>query len=306
MRCDHGTITFKLCRCSCKWRCKCLIPRKKKPPPPFNRATSRDTKIGLHPKLYTHYSHAPSVGRYNVLPIKTKGQAISWKRELETKQFSESLGGRYLKSRLIQKDLMITGRGPGTHEIEQWPENVLNKPCKSIHEDVGFGTVPRFKSVYSKTPGPGPRDETTLKGYMSKKIEDYRGWPLSLPGEIDKLLHKSNYYKGRITTCPRFPKISGLRMALKDINMCYKDPNDPGPGYYNPSSPRKPKNRMNYPFDSNIENVRPIMQDVGYPGPGRYKIKEVKRIKGNGWTWIFKSKEPRTIGAILPKPYSNF
>lgn len=60
-----------------------------------------------------------------------------------------------MKSRVIQRDLMITGRGPGTHEIEQWPENVLNKHCKSIREDISFGTVPRFKSVHSKTPGPG-------------------------------------------------------------------------------------------------------------------------------------------------------
>ncbi|XP_046813935.1 lymphocyte expansion molecule-like [Vespa crabro] len=381
MRCEHGTKTFKICRCSCKWRCKCLIPRKKKSPLPFNRATSRDVKIGLHPKLYTHYSHAPSVGHYNVLPIKSKRQAISWKRELETKQFSESLGGRYLESRIIQRDLMITGRGPGTHEIEQWPENVLNKSCKSIREDVSFGTVPRFKSVYSKTPGPGylkvhnpyyylelnrlkglsslpsfeydglmprfkdiqrdyslpcniynvkdprsiedilkkvtgkrgpydlftgPRDDTTIKGYMGRKIEDYRGWPISLPGEIEKLLNKSNYYKGRISTCPRFPKISGLRMALKDINMCYKNPNDPGPGHYNPITPRKPKNRMSYPFDSNVENIRPTLQNIEYPGPARYKIKEIKRIKGNGWTWIFKSKQLRTIGAIIPKPYNDF
>lgn len=95
-------------------------------------------------------------------------------------------------------------------------------------------------------------------------------------------------------------------MALKDINMCYKNPKDPGPGHYDPSSPRKPRNKMSYPFDSNIENVRPNLQNIDNPGPGRYQIKEVKRIKGNGWTWIFKSKEPRTIIAIIPKPYNDF
>ncbi|XP_043497173.1 lymphocyte expansion molecule-like [Polistes fuscatus] len=383
MRCDFNTKTFKLCRCACKWRCKCLIPRKKKPSPAFNSATGRDGMIGLHPKLYTSSSDAPSVGRYNILPIKSKGTAISWKKELETKQFSVSLGGRHLESRVIQRKLMISGRGPGTHEIEQWPENVLNKRCKSIRDDIGFGTARRFKTVYTETPGPGytfkvhnpyyylelnrlkglsslptfeydglvprfreiqrdwslpcnrydvkdprfleavlkkvtgkrgpydlftgPRDESTIKGYLGRKMEDYLGWPVSLPGEVEKLVHKSTYYKGRISNCPRFPKINGTRMALKDINMCYKNPNDPGPGHYNPSSPRKPMNRMKYPFDSNIKNVRPIFfEEIPGPGPGRYKLKETRLVKGNGWTWVFKSNVPRTMGAIIPKPYNDF
>lgn len=42
---------------------------------------------------------------------------------------------------------------------------------------------------------------------MGRKIEDYRGWPVSLPGEVEKLLDKSNYYKGRMSTCPRYNNI---------------------------------------------------------------------------------------------------
>ncbi|KAK2578633.1 hypothetical protein KPH14_012127 [Odynerus spinipes] len=383
MPCDYGTTTFKLCRCACKWRCKCLIPRKKKPPPPFNQTSNRDGRIGLHPKLYTHSPEGPAFGSYDVTSIKRKNKAVSWKREMETKHFSESLGGRYIESRVIQRELMEKGLGPGTHEIEQWPENILDKPCKSLRKDVGFGTTPRFKRVVRvNTPGPGstvkvhnpyyylelsrskgsstlpsfefdglaprfreiqrrwilpcnrynvkdprvleavlhkvtgkrgpydlftgPRDERTIRGYMTRKIENYQGWPISLPGEVEKLLHKSRYYKGRISTCPRFPKMMGSRMALKDISMCYKNPKDPGPGHYDPSSPRKPRNRMNYAFNIGVENVRPIVYQGIRPGPGRYKIKDAKRIKGNGWSWIFKSKVPRTIGAILPQPYNSF
>jgi len=53
----------------------------------------------------------------------------------------------------------------------------------------------------------GPRDETTIKGYWTRaKLEDQDGWPRKLPGEMEKLLSKSNYYKGRWSTTPRYRK----------------------------------------------------------------------------------------------------
>ncbi|XP_033187071.2 ciliary microtubule-associated protein 2, partial [Bombus vancouverensis nearcticus] len=146
----------------------------------------------------------------------------------------------------------------------------------------------------------GPRDESTIKGYFATvKLEDRGDWPRSLPAEMDKLLHKSYYFKGRWTTCPRFPKVSGTRAMLKDLALCYKDPKEPGPGHYDPKSPKKPKNTKNYPFNINVEFVRPSLS-WEIPGPGRYKIKDTRTIEGNGWTFLFKSKAPRTDFIRIP------
>lgn len=94
-------------------------------------------------------------------------------------------------------------------------------------------------------------------------------------------------------------------MVLQDLALCYKDPEHPGPGHYDPKSPRKPRNTKNYPFNINVEHVRPVTMSDIHPGPGRYKIKEKRRIKGNGWTFVFKSKLPRTNFIIIPS-YNAF
>lgn len=84
-------------------------------------------------------------------------------------------------------------------------------------------------------------------------------------------------------------------MLLQDINTCYKDPDEPGPGHYKPQIPQKPSTRKKYPFDSNVEFVRPLPPSDIRPGPTRYTIKQNRTIEGHGWTCVFKSKVPRTI-----------
>lgn len=93
---------------------------------------------------------------------------------------------------------------------------------------------------------------------------------------------------------------------LQDINTCYKDPDQPGPGHYYLRASRKPSSLKNYPFNSNIEFVRPPPSRDFLPGPGKYKIKEDYRIKGSGWTCVFKSKVPRTMISFAAPSYSNF
>ncbi|GAB1859075.1 hypothetical protein CAJAP_00067 [Camponotus japonicus] len=123
---------------------------------------------------------------------------------------------------------------------------------------------------------------------------------------MEKLSNKCNYFKGKWSMNPRFTKKPVARMMLQDISMCYKDPNEPGPGHYDPRTPRKPSTLKRYPFDSNIEYVRPLPPSDIRPGPGRYKIQQDYRIKGYGWTCVFKSKVPRMIGAFIPPLYSDF
>lgn len=94
-------------------------------------------------------------------------------------------------------------------------------------------------------------------------------------------------------------------MMLQDISTCYKDPDEPGPASYDPQTSRKPSPCIRYPFDSNIEYVRPMPSDIT-PGPGRYKFKKDYRIKGHGWTCVFKSQVPRTIGALIPSTHRAF
>nr|XP_033336304.1 lymphocyte expansion molecule-like [Megalopta genalis] len=381
MPCRSTTVSFKLCRCCQKWRCRCLVPRKGVPPPPFNSSMKRDKNIGMHPKFYQGMSDAPAVGTYDLPPLPKKSAATNWKKELESAEFSATMGGKMLDKYMVERERMRTGLGPGIHEISQWPDDVMEKPCKSVKRNVGFGTVARFKPALKfDTPGPGytrknpyhylderkrlgsscvptfeydglqprfartskpwrlpcnlykvrhpdtfeaflqkvtgkrgpydlftgRRDESSLIGYQKRtKLDDHGDWPRSLPSELDKLLHKSNYFKGRWTTCPRFPKMSGLRLVLQELALSYKDPKHPGPGHYSPKSPRKPKNAKNYPFDSNIDFVRPGPPFKIHPGPGRYDTEIAKHVRGHGWSWVFKSKTPRTKFIVIPS-YRSF
>lgn len=96
-----------------------------------------------------------------------------------------------------------------------------------------------------------------------------------------------------------------MRIMLQDISMCYKNPDEPGPGHYEPRTPRKPSTLKRYPFDSNVEFARPLPPSDIRPGPGRYRVKQAFSTKGHGWTCVFKSKVPRTIGAIIPPAYGD-
>ncbi|XP_014486673.1 PREDICTED: uncharacterized protein C1orf177-like [Dinoponera quadriceps] len=369
---------YKLCRCCYKWRCRCLIPRQAKPHPPFNSETKAFNELGLHPKMRTLASDSPAVGTYYPRPIERKPESISWERKEETERFSATMDGRLTEEVLMQRELIKTGGGPGTYDMLRWPETTLGDPCKSLWENIDFGTVPRFEPRYkSTTPGPGytlrvhnpyyyleqkrlkgfsqvptfefdlaprfretkrswslpcnrynvrhphsleaflkkvtgkrgpydlftgPRDETTLRGVLRvrEKLPDSGDWPRKLPSEMEKLLSKSNYFKGKWTTNPRFPKKPVMRILLQDISTCYKNPDEPGPGHYDPQIPRKPSTRKKYPFDSNVEFAHPLPPSDIRPGPARYQIKRDRIIKGHGWTSIFKSKAPRTLSIHKP------
>lgn len=108
------------------------------------------------------YPGCPRIANVLVICTRVKSFLIiffkmktSWKKELESEEFSRTMGGRVEKY-ATQRYLMKTGRGPGTHEIPQWPDIILNEACKAVKRDVGFGTVPLFQPAWpSTTPGPG-------------------------------------------------------------------------------------------------------------------------------------------------------
>lgn len=79
----------------------------------------------------------------------------------------------------------------------------------------------------------GPRDYTTIHNHFSlpKKLGPDKYY--TYPTELDYVLHhpsKSRYAK--FLKGPRFPKVPTSRLMLKDLSMCYKDPDDPGPANY--------------------------------------------------------------------------
>ncbi|XP_024941380.1 uncharacterized protein LOC112494435 [Cephus cinctus] len=381
MACENNTRSSKSCKCANGWHYKRLNPRIKKNHPPFNTSTTLRKNLGLHPKLFPVTQDSPAVGLYNPSRISCRKNTRDWQRDEELKEFSATMGGHLLEKYVFERNLQKTGRGPGTHEISQWPDNILDRSCKTIKANVGFGITPRFKKDARKNmPGPGYlsdlfrfknhnrfkkhsslptfefdglrsrfqkslhswslpcnlynprhpdcldnllskvvskrgpydlftgcRDYTSVKGYLAMPSTIYnKDWPMGFSGEIDKLLHKSNYFKGLWTHCPRFTKKPFTRIMLNDPSLCYKDPDQPGPGYYEPQQISKPKNALRYPFDSNILNVRPLRCKEICPGPGRYPTKVPKNIKGNGWSWVFKSKAPRTIVANARQPYNDF
>ncbi|KAL6438616.1 hypothetical protein ACFW04_004569 [Cataglyphis niger] len=149
----------------------------------------------------------------------------------------------------------------------------------------------------------GPRD---VKKYWTHPRIEFNNWPLKLSGEIEKLSNKCNYFKGKWAMNARFTKKPVARTLLQDISTCYREPDEPGPGHYDPRTLRKPTTLKKYPFDSNIEYIRPLPPDGTRPGPGRYETRQDCPIKGYGWTSVFKSKVPRTIGAIIPPSYRDF
>lgn len=80
----------------------------------------------------------------------------SWRRQEEVEEFSAVMGGRLTREIANQKNLMKTGRGPGSYDISRWPESARDALCKSSRMDTAFGIVPRFQTIYkSTTPGPG-------------------------------------------------------------------------------------------------------------------------------------------------------
>ena len=63
---------YKICRCSCRWRCMCIVPRESKSHPPFNSGLKSRVQLGLHPKLYPQAYDSSPIRFYEVPKIGKK------------------------------------------------------------------------------------------------------------------------------------------------------------------------------------------------------------------------------------------
>ncbi|XP_050069917.1 uncharacterized protein LOC126558026 [Anopheles maculipalpis] len=99
-----------------------------------------------------------------------------------------------------------------------------------------------------------------------------------LPAEMNKLLHPSKYFVGKIRPGDRMNDRPTLRLAISELTVCRRDPNAPGPGHYHPEQQTRTHNKVGktalhppvccYTYDQYCRE--PFFR----PPPGRYDIRD--------------------------------
>uniref|UniRef100_A0A904A3F2 Uncharacterized protein n=1 Tax=Anopheles quadriannulatus TaxID=34691 RepID=A0A904A3F2_ANOQN len=103
---------------------------------------------------------------------------------------------------------------------------------------------------------------------------------INLPAEMNKLLHPRKYFVGKIRPGDRMTDRPTLRLALSEPTVCYRDPNHPGPGNYDPEKAQLPS-----PPGQTVSKQRPLSpccytydlycrESFFRPPPGRYDIRD--------------------------------
>ncbi|KAK9874122.1 hypothetical protein WA026_002475 [Henosepilachna vigintioctopunctata] len=174
------------------------------------------------------------------------------------------------------------------------------------------GSLEALKARVVSSKGPynlftGERDGTSIKNHFSPPKDDAPDKYHLEPSDLDKLLHHPSKKRcGKFLKDERFPKRPTARMQLSDLTMCYKDPNDPGPGHYDLSNQLsiKPVSQALYPFGSSNLYQRPPIRWTIHPGPGRYYITEPSCDKRDWPSWVFLTK-PGRICFQKPEEYTE-
>lgn len=147
----------------------------------------------------------------------------------------------------------------------------------------------------------GPRDNSTIKNHFTPSTTKTPEYNHIEPSTIDVLLHHpSKRSVGVFLKCKRFPKKPCVRNMLIDLSLCYRNPKDPGPAHYDLTqikSINEDKPNL-YPFNTSYQHARPPMNWKISPGPGRYSPKTPKCLKHKRPSWVFVSKESRTITKV--------
>lgn len=149
----------------------------------------------------------------------------------------------------------------------------------------------------------GPRDGTTIKNHFNTSLKcSATSWPPTFKGCFETYT-KSHF--GEMNKTNRNQPCRN-RNVLIDLSMCIRNPEEPGPADINIDKPKVFKDNM-YGFNSANDKPPGYQRIVVWPGVGRYNVKSIScGIVGNGHRHVFKSKQGRTIGAILPEPMNTF
>ncbi|XP_057668546.1 lymphocyte expansion molecule [Diorhabda carinulata] len=178
------------------------------------------------------------------------------------------------------------------------PSNIYN-----ITKYDGKNTADITKRVVSSR-GPyelftGPRDLTTIKNYFAPPSFHPPEYFYVKPSDLDFLLrHSSKSKTGKFLKGNRFTKKPYVRHMLNDLSLCYRNPKDPGPAYYNVESygsiTKKPPNLHAFNTSKPVARPPPANWTI-FPGPGRYTPKSPKCMKQKRPSWVFLSKAERKI-----------
>uniref|UniRef100_A0A182UJH6 Uncharacterized protein n=1 Tax=Anopheles melas TaxID=34690 RepID=A0A182UJH6_9DIPT len=128
---------------------------------------------------------------------------------------------------------------------------------------------------------------------------------INLPAEMNKLLHPRKYFVGKIRPGDRMTDRRTLRLALSEPTVCYRDPNHPGPGNYDPAKPQLPS----HPGQT-VSKQRPLppccytydlycREPFFRPPPGRYDIRDALPPHASD------QSQPITVQPIPPIRYGK-
>ncbi|XP_045465475.1 lymphocyte expansion molecule-like isoform X1 [Harmonia axyridis] len=240
-------------------------------------------------KFCTHF-------KYNIPPMNTYFRNIYSKHPSSKKTFGNV--ARFEWDGLQQ-------RFKDTEPSFRKPPNLYNVPDPNSLEAL-MKRVVSIRGPYNLFTG--KRDGTSIKNHFSPPYTIVPDRYHLEPSDIDIMLHhpmKSRY--GKFFQEERFPKKPTSRMQLADLTMCYKDPEEPGPGHYDLSREFsfKHEEQTIYPFGSSNMNQRPPTPWPIHPGPGRYYIKPPSCRKRNTPSWMFLSKLERKF-FNKPESYADF
>ncbi|XP_052901813.1 uncharacterized protein LOC128309454 [Anopheles moucheti] len=102
---------------------------------------------------------------------------------------------------------------------------------------------------------------------------------ISLPAEMNKLLHRSKYFVGKIRPGDRMNERPTTRLAISELTVCRRDPNDPGPGQYDPEpqsrsqQPTGPRKMSRSAASCCYTYDQYCCEPFFRPPPGRYDIR---------------------------------
>ncbi|XP_068620613.1 uncharacterized protein [Battus philenor] len=205
----------------------------------------------------------------------------------------------------------------GPHSTKQTFE--MQEPCRFKDTSPKWSLAPdRYKIIDKQSMeeipkkivsvrGPydlftGPRDGSTIKNHFNTSLRcSAATWPIALKGSMET--YKKSHF-GQMNKSNRDQPCRS-RNTLIDLAMCLRRPEEPGPADINVDKAKVFK-KNKHGFNSSYDKPPGYRRIIVWPGVGRYDLKRVSNISGQGHRHVFLSKQGRTIGAVLPQPMNTF